>query len=339
MRARLEQWRGSVAASVRYTTGVGGVHPPAHYDSIATWCLITTSANSCASSRRPWPCPRPQASTATTRGTRVRPLYATRAPTGTDSTTSLPERSAPRRGTPRDCRFRARPRTPANVPHASMHSGLRSGARAVPVERRTPARTSSVPPSAIRPSYRGQEVGPRNVALSNNAKTTADVRGASARVPARGPSWPRPPGVFDGGRMSRAHIDEAYTRDDVSCARASSGVFARTEQHVGQLLDGAAFRERKSPRSRRPQARCVEPSGLPQGVVLARIGARGEARSSCPLGQRAWRGLRRRAPAPPNTPQAGAQAGRRTRAKADGFEPNCSYRSLPTRTLGPARRG
>jgi hypothetical protein len=38
--------------------------------------------------------------------------------------------------------------------------------------------------------------------------------------------------------MSRAHLDTVENRDYASCARASSGVFARTEQHVGQLFDG-----------------------------------------------------------------------------------------------------
>ncbi len=49
-----------------------------------------------------------------------------------------------------------------------------------------------------------------------------------------------PLGVFaEGAHVPGAH-DEADTRADVSCARASFGVFAETEQHVGQLLDGAA---------------------------------------------------------------------------------------------------
>jgi hypothetical protein len=47
-----------------------------------------------------------------------------------------------------------------------------------------------------------------------------------------------PLGVFaEGAHVPGAH-DEADTREDTSRARASSGVFARTEQHVGQLFDG-----------------------------------------------------------------------------------------------------
>src|SRR4051812_12391610 len=44
----------------------------------------------------------------------------------------------------------------------------------------------------------------REGALSWNAKTTADVRGGLRASP-RGHLGRRPPGVLDGGRMSRAH--------------------------------------------------------------------------------------------------------------------------------------
>ncbi len=127
--------------------------------------------------------------------------------------------------------------------------------------------------------------------LSNNAKTTADVRGAS-RASARGASWRRPPGVLDGGRMSRAHIDNVQTCVNASCARASSGVFARTEQHVGQLFDGtpspghrgstvtlcepprpgdrAVFRERGAGPATAYQAVRQSPAAVPQPPLLAR---------------------------------------------------------------------
>ena len=76
-----------------------------------------------------------------------------------------------------------------------------------------------------------------NVPLSENAKTTADVRGGLRASP-RGPSWPPSPRrPRRGAHVPGAH-DEADTREDGSCARASSGVFAGTEQHVGQFSDG-----------------------------------------------------------------------------------------------------
>jgi len=40
-------------------------------------------------------------------------------------------------------------------------------------------------------------------------------------------------------------MDEADTRGYASCARASSGVFAGTEQHVGQFSEGGTFAKRK----------------------------------------------------------------------------------------------
>ncbi|MDP2312710.1 MAG: hypothetical protein Q8P41_07380 [Pseudomonadota bacterium] len=46
------------------------------------------------------------------------------------------------------------------------------------------------------------------------------------------------PGVFDGQRMSRAHLDEAEDYGSASCARARDGVFAGPEQHVGQFYAG-----------------------------------------------------------------------------------------------------
>jgi GNAT superfamily N-acetyltransferase len=60
----------------------------------------------------------------------------------------------------------------------------------------------------------------------------------TCRVPARAILAAVPLGVFGGGRMSRAHLADAYTHGHASCARAISGVFARTEQHVGQFDEG-----------------------------------------------------------------------------------------------------
>ena len=59
--------------------------------------------------------------------------------------------------------------------------------------------------------------------------------------PRAGHLGPVPPGVFDRGAHVPGALDEASTPGYASCARDSSGVFARTEQHVGQLLDEAAF--------------------------------------------------------------------------------------------------
>jgi hypothetical protein len=80
-----------------------------------------------------------------------------------------------------------------------------------------------------------------------NAKTTADVRGGLPRVPARGILAAVPLGVFAEGAHVPGARDEAYTREDASRARASSGVFARTEQHVGQFFEGASSRNVRTP--------------------------------------------------------------------------------------------
>jgi hypothetical protein len=42
--------------------------------------------------------------------------------------------------------------------------------------------------------------------------------------------------------MSRARLDTVENGDYAPSARASSGVFARTEQHVGQLFEGVQSR-------------------------------------------------------------------------------------------------
>ena len=68
---------------------------------------------------------------------------------------------------------------------------------------------------------------------------------AASRASPRGAFWPPSPRrPRRGAHVPGAH-DEADTRVDASCARASSGVFARTEQHVGQLFDGATSCERQ----------------------------------------------------------------------------------------------
>ena len=82
------------------------------------------------------------------------------------------------------------------------------------------------------------EGSPGDGVLSNNAKTTADVRKRPPARPRAGQSWPLVPGVFDGQRMSRAHLADAEHHDRLSCARAGDGVFAGPEQHVGQFTEG-----------------------------------------------------------------------------------------------------
>ena len=95
-------------------------------------------------------------------------------------------------------------------------------------------------PDGSVPHKRG---GPRDaVALTWNAKTTADVRGGLPRVFARGHLGRRPPGVFARGRMSRAHMQDLEYYGNVSCARAEPGVFAGLEQHVGLLCEVAGSR-------------------------------------------------------------------------------------------------
>ncbi|MDP2312647.1 MAG: hypothetical protein Q8P41_07055 [Pseudomonadota bacterium] len=55
--------------------------------------------------------------------------------------------------------------------------------------------------------------------------------------------------------MSRAHIDEADTRKNAPCARASFGVFAETEQHVGQFTDATTARSGRVPKYAPREAR------------------------------------------------------------------------------------
>ena len=66
------------------------------------------------------------------------------------------------------------------------------------------------------------------------------AQAASARVFARGPSWPPVPGVFARERMSRAQGKTLGNYVKASCARAGAGVFAGPERNVGQFFDGAA---------------------------------------------------------------------------------------------------
>ncbi len=80
-----------------------------------------------------------------------------------------------------------------------------------------------------------------NAALSDNAKTTADVRGASRASPRGAILAPSPRRLRRGAHVPGA-LDEAENYRSASCARASSGVFAGTEQHVGQLFDGVPSR-------------------------------------------------------------------------------------------------
>ncbi len=98
--------------------------------------------------------------------------------------------------------------------------------------------------------------------------------------------------------MSRAHMDEAYTRGYASCARASSGVFARTEQHVGQLFDGTPSPGRRGStttrcepphpgdravfRERRFRVPCVSPAVLRRDAVSR--ASRIHDRALCKLG-------------------------------------------------------
>ena len=60
--------------------------------------------------------------------------------------------------------------------------------------------------------------------------------------PRAGHLGPVPLGVFAEGAHVPGALDEADTRGYASCARASSGVFARTEQHVGQFTEGTPSR-------------------------------------------------------------------------------------------------
>ncbi len=80
--------------------------------------------------------------------------------------------------------------------------------------------------------------------MAQNAKTTADVRGASRASPRGAILAPSPRCPRRGAHVPGAR-DGAETRGYASCARASSGVFARTEQHVGQLFDGTPFPARR----------------------------------------------------------------------------------------------
>jgi hypothetical protein len=97
----------------------------------------------------------------------------------------------------------------------------------------------------------------------------AAYSGGEARVSSRSTAasagftvWTRvrSPGNTLGAFAEGAHVpgahDEAYTRVDVSCARASSGVFARTEQHVGQLFDGTPSPRRGGPTITRLEPPC-----------------------------------------------------------------------------------
>ena len=102
-----------------------------------------------------------------------------------------------------------------------------------------------------------------NAALSNNARTAANVRRRPPRAAVfgraiyRGPSWPPVPGVFAGEPMSpgASRKNARYTFELVAPG-AGPGVFARTERHDGQFSDGAAFfnREGKLQTDDRPLA-------------------------------------------------------------------------------------
>ncbi len=78
--------------------------------------------------------------------------------------------------------------------------------------------------------------------MSENAKTIADVRGGLRASP-RGPSWPPSPRRPRRGAHVPGALDTIENHRYASGARASSAVPGGTEQHIGQLLDGAAFRE------------------------------------------------------------------------------------------------
>jgi hypothetical protein len=93
---------------------------------------------------------------------------------------------------------------------------------------------------------------PRNDPLSNNAKTASDVRRRPPRAPSSARHLPRAILAAGPRRLRRgAHVpgarDEASSYGNASCARASPGVFARTERMAGQLSDEAAFFGRRGP--------------------------------------------------------------------------------------------
>ena len=120
------------------------------------------------------------------------------------------------------------------------------------------------------PRHRGST---RECALSENAQTTADVRGAS-RASARGAILaPSPRRLRRGAHVPGAR-DEADTRGYALCARASSGVFARTEQHVGQFHAGTrpesrraciSIRSHRSPRAPHLRERRSSLAGMGEG--------------------------------------------------------------------------